>query len=102
MSITDSSHPWAARILHMDSFSLLFQRVNLEDLFAFNCQFPIGIQFFAANFDPCLNKTSLVFGKFSCKQFSVRNAENSLLVPVFHMDMGHMMLFIVCVNTSGR
>jgi len=79
----------------MDSFALLFQWINLEDFLTIDRQSPVRFQLLAANFNPCLHKTSLVVRELTCKELSICDAEGRLVLPILRVDMRNVMLFVV-------
>src|SRR5687768_302964 len=97
MSATGNSFPVVLGILHMDSFFLLFQRINLEHFFSIDRKLPVCVQFFAADFYPGQYETSLALWKFPCDEFAICNAEDSLIVPIFCVNVRDVMLFVVCI-----
>lgn len=53
---------------------LLSQRINLENRFTCNGQFPVSHQIFLMNFNPCLHKFHLGWRQAAAQNFSIINS----------------------------
>jgi len=95
MSARDNNRLLPQQISRTGSFLLLFQRVNLEDIFSIDRQLPIGIQFLTADFNPRLHETGFATWKFTCQQFSICYAKDSLVASMFYMDVRNVVFSVV-------